>query len=643
MMQRENELDKFNPNANNNQQDDRGRNNFFMNRGGHTYSGGGGGFNNRNNYNNNPRFNNQGRRDNDMNGDRPNFNRNGYGGRPHYDNYNNNYRNNNNNRGYQRPYYKNYYDRGFYSERRYENTNPNFNRREENEENNNFTEEREAKLDKEKNTAEFKKKYGKIIESMKSLFVNESLKEEQIIDILKSILLCPNLTIFEVMNMIYRQVQIIKTLALDKSNRQYGPDQDILEFEFDQNLNKNNLVEVIQKYKINKKEEDNKDNNRDNININININTEKDNEEKDFDKYWLYIDDFDRRRKLVKDEEGYFNYVPLMNPAGENNNKDEDDIYAKNENEISYHALFYKTLMCQECSNESKKKSNDKLQLLCPYAHDILKDFRIIYKYTDEEVCKFMILLQESKLFSFQNYLNYIPMSLKPEFNIDTFKVHKCQLDSDCPNDYHVCPYYHKSEKVDEARRPPLLFGYLGSTGDICFNQRRSEYCPEHCPCGMFCRFVHSKNEFNYHQDHFRKEFDCKRPKDKNGKCIYINTCYGKHKKEEYNKIIDEEKEEEFDDNKLDSDEDVQESKNKVKSIFNVAKAFRCRKCQNVENNICYLIQCKHFLCLKCFKKWHNENKKKERKNKDKENNEKKNLACPFCDKEITGVCKVEF
>ena len=644
MMQRENELDKFNPNANNNQQDDRGRNNFFMNRGGHTYSGGGGGFNNRNNYNNNPRFNNQGRRDNDMNGDRPNFNRNGYGGRPHYDNYNNNYRNNNNNRGYQRPYYKNYYDRGFYSERRYENTNPNFNRREENEENNNFTEEREAKLDKEKNIAEFKKKYGKIIESMKSLFVNESLKEEQIIDILKSILLCPNLTIFEVMNMIYRQVQIIKTLALDKSNRQYGPDQDILEFEFDQNLNKNNLVEIIQKYKINKKEEDNKDNNNmNNININININTKEDNEEKDFDKYWLYIDDFDKRRKLVKDEEGYFNYVPLMNPAGENNNKDEDDIYAKNENEISYHALFYKTLMCQKCSNESKKKSNDKLQLLCPYAHDILKDFRIIYKYTDEEVCKFMILLQESKLFSFQNYLNYIPMSLKPEFNIDTFKVHKCQLDSDCPNDYHVCPYYHKSEKVDEARRPPLLFGYLGSTGDICFNQRRSEYCPEHCPCGMFCRFVHSKNEFNYHQDHFRKEFDCKRPKDKNGKCIYINTCYGKHKKGEYNKIIDEEKEEEFDDNKLDSDEDVQESKNKVKSIFNVAKAFRCRKCQNVESDICYLIQCKHFLCLKCYKKWYNENKKKERKNKDKENNEKKNLICPFCDKEITGVCKVEF
>ena len=645
-MRRDDDLDNFNPNANNNQQDDRGKNNFFMNRGGHTYSGGRGGFNNSNNYNNNPRFN-QGRRDNDMGGDRPNFYRSGYGGRRNYDNYNNNYRG----RGYQRPYnnYNNNYDRGYNTDRRYGNNNPNYNRdfqRDENDIDNNFTEEREAKLEKEKNIAEFKKKFGKIIESMKSLFVNESLKEEQIIDILKSVLLCPNLTIFEAMNMIYRQVQIIKTLELDKSNRQYGPDQDILEFEFEQNLNKKNLGEVIQKYKINKKEEkeDNKDNNDgNNINIKINIDNKNDNNEKDFDKYWLYIDDFDRRRKLVKDEEGYFNYVPIMNPKGENNNKDEDDIYAKNENEISYHALFYKTLMCQECSDESKKNTNEKLQLLCPYAHDILKDFRIIYKYTDEDVCKFMILLQESKLFSFQNYLNYIPMSLKPEFNIDTFKVHECQLDSGCPNDYHVCPYYHKSEKVDEARRPPLLFGYLGSTGDICFNQRRSEYCPEHCPCGIFCRYVHSKNEFNYHQDHFRKEFDCKRKKDKYGKCIYLNTCYGKHKKEEYNKIIEEEKEEEFDEEKLNSDEDIQESKNKNKNIFNIAKAFRCRKCQNVESFICYLKECKHFLCVKCCKKLFNEYKKKERKNKDKEKNEKKNFLCPFCDKEITSVIRVEF
>lgn len=320
-----------------------------------------------------------------------------------------------------------------------------------------------------------------------------------------------------------------------------------------------------------------------------------------------------------------------MNPDGNKINKDEDDIYAKNENEILYHVLFYKTLMCKECP---KLNNNNNLQLLCPYAHDILKDFRIIYKYTDEDVCKFMILLQDSKLFSFQNYLNYIPMSLSPQFNIDTFKVHQCQLDPDCPNDYHLCPYFHKSEKVDDMRRPPLLFGYTGTTGDICFNPKKKEYCPEKCPAGIFCRFVHSKNEFNYHPNHFRKEFDCKRKKDKNNKCVFIKTCYGKHPEEEYKENEEEEKEEEIEEEEIEKDEEVVESEEKVNSILNVAKNFRCRKCQNVESNICYLTQCKHFLCLKCYKRIYNTNKK-----------EGKKLVCPFCEKEIIkdNIVKVQF
>ena len=81
------------------------------------------------------------------------------------------------------------------------------------------------------------------------------------------------------------------------------------------------------------------------------------------------------------------------------------------------------------------------------------------------------------------------------------------------------------------------LFGYVGSTGDICFNQKKSEYCVDKCPCGIFCRFVHSKNEYNYHPDHFRKEFRCTREKNKFNKCIYLRTCYGKHPEEELFKI----------------------------------------------------------------------------------------------------------
>ena len=646
-MKRENDLDNFNPN--NNQNNDRERNDFFLkNRGGHPYTGRYANQNN-NNYQN---------RRNYGYGDRPRFER----GPPHFSNngYNYNYNNNNNygrsgyggQRGrrnyggnfYQRRNEDNYYNdnRGYNTDRRY-GDNSNFDRQY-NRENNDFEneEEREAKSEKERILSDFKKKYGKIIEAFKNLFFDESLKEEKIIDIIKMIKSNPNLTIFEAMNLIYREVQIIKTLNLDKSKRQYGPHSDKIEFKFEKYLNKEDLKEVLKKYKIYKNEEEIPEKERDEEEIHINFDSNKGgkksevyNKEKNMNKSWFYVDDFDKRRKLAKDEEGCFNYLPLMNPEGNKNNNDEEDIYAKNENEISYHSLFYKTLICKECPNLNINTNNIP-QLLCPYAHNILKDFRIIYDYTNENVCKFMILLQDSNLFNFQNYLNYIPMSLSPKFNIDTFKVHKCQLDEDaCPNDYHLCPYYHKGAKIDEQRRPPLLFGYSGSQGKLCFNRIKKDYCPEKCPSGIFCNYVHNKNEFNYHQSHFRKEFDCKRKKDKNGKCIFIKTCYGKHDEDEYKENNeDSEKVEEIEEEEIENDDEIKKIKKKVKNIFNIAKAFRCRQCQNIESDICYLTKCKHFLCLKCYKKLYKEKKK-----------EGKNLECPFCAKEITkdNIVKVEF
>ena len=647
-MKRENDLDNFNPN--NNQNNDRERNDFFLkNRGGHPYTGR---YANQNN-NNYPNRRNYGY------GDRPRFER----GPPHFSNngYNYNYNNNNNygrsgyggqrgrrnfgNNYYQRRNEDNYYNdnRGYNTDRRY-GDNSNFDRQY-NRENNDFEneEERETKLEKERILSEFKKKYGKIIEAFKNLFFDESLNEEKIIDIIKMIKSNPNLTIFEAMNLIYREVQIIKTLNLDKSKRQYGPHSDKIEFKFEKYLNKEDLKEVLKKYKIYKNEEEIPEKERDEEEIHINFDSNKGdkksevyNKEKNMNKNWFYIDDFDKRRKLAKDEEGCFNYLPLMNPEGNKNNNDEEDIYAKNENEISYHSLFYKTLICKECPNLNINALNTLPQLLCPYAHNILKDFRIIYDYTNENVCKFMILLQDSNLFNFQNYLNYIPMSLSPKFNIDTFKVHKCQLDEDsCPNDYHLCPYYHKGAKIDEQRRPPLLFGYSGSQGKLCFNRIKKDYCPEKCPSGIFCNYVHNKNEFNYHQSHFRKEFDCKRKKDKNGKCIFIKTCYGKHDEDEYKENNeDSEKEEEIEEEEIENDDEIKKIKKKVKNIFSIAKTFRCRQCQNIESDICYLTKCKHFLCLKCYKKLFKEKKK-----------EGKNLECPFCVKEITkdNIVKVEF
>ena len=489
----------------------------------------------------------------------------------------------------------------------------NFNRNRQNDFDNNneiYEMEKEALYEKDVYQKNLKKKYSEVVEQIKIVFINEQLKEDEILQIIKKLNSMPSLTIFEAMNLIYREVQIIKTLQFYNSGqkRKYGPNKDIIENEYDNFINRNDLKDVIQKYKVYEKGDDKK----------LSL---------DEDESYLYIDNSDRRRQLLKDEKEYFNYLPIYNPNKEDK---DDDIYAKNENELLYHSLYYKTLMCRYCDLSDE---NNKDNILCPYSHYILKDFRIIYDYKDEGICKFMKFLLDNQLFQFEDYSNYIDMSF--DFNIDTFKVHECQLDRKCPNDYHLCPYYHKSIEGDEKRRPFLLFGYSNNTGDLCFNQKKKKYTPEYCVCGIFCQYIHSKNEYNYHPDHFQKKYECTREKVK-GKCIYYKTCYGYHLNENQNNSLNEEEEEENEnENKIkeeaENNEEVLEKKKKVDLTFIVAKTFRCRKCQNVskKGELIYFLNCKHFICIKCFKKMISENNKNNQKEKEKL------ISCPFCSKEL--------
>ena len=252
--------------------------------------------------------------------------------------------------------------------------------------------------------------------------------------------------------------------------------------------------------------------------------------------------------------------------------------------------------------------------------------------------------LEKSNLFKFEAYTNYIPMNLssKFKFNLDSFKVHKCQLDASCPNDYHVCPYYHKSIEGDEQRRPPSLFGYEGELGNVCFDQRKKKYCPNKCDYGIYCKFLHSKNEYNYHPKFYRKKYKCKREKI-NGRCIYYETCYGIHPDEGNNFTPEKEKEEEeeINEEEIEEYEEVKTLSTKVTNFVSIGKIFRCMKCLNVSQNgeLCYFVDCKHFLCIKCFKKMY-----KEKNKKTKEEN-KKLLSCPFCEKELKlkGVILINF
>ena len=435
---------------------------------------------------------------------------------------------------------------------------------------------------------DFTKKYMKIIENMEILFYFE-ISDKEIIEIIKHLTLGPSLTIFEAMNLIYREAQIFKTIRFIGSNKRKKDDFKINIF--DEEDNNKDLINIMEKYKIK-------------------------NDDKNLEKYWLYIDNSDRRRELLKDENGYYNYIPFLS-----NNK--DDIYAKNENELSYHYLYYKTQLCKQCdlSNENNKEN-----ALCPYSHNILKDFRIIYDYKDNRVIEFMLLLLDSNLFKFENYLKYIPMNLSSEFNINTFKVHKC-MDENCKKDYHVCPYYHSGIDEDQPRRPHFLFKYSDKPCEECFDEKQKKYYPNNCKYGIFCHYLHNSNEDNYHPNHFRKVYKCQHEK-MNGKCKYSKICYCAHS-DFYNREFEKEKESKINED-IEDDEKIKEIKEKKEKIENLiieCKKIFCRKCNDIPKNgeFSYFIDCKHFLCNNCFKKLI----------KEKKNSENKKIFCPFCLKNV--------
>ena len=479
---------------------------------------------------------------------------------------------------------------------------------------------------------EFEKKYSYFIDKIDVAFDGMASKKE-IGNIIKALIKMPSLTIFEAMNLIYRSLHIYNALNFYKSNidkkgaKLGSADGDIFENKYHGEFACEKLNEKIEKYK-----------------------TEQKGEKLD-NSYDLYEDEnFDKRRKLAKNIDGIYNYLPIKKDSIQMNEEDKKklegyDIFAKNENEINYHPLFFKTLMCHSC--EKDENENELLNTDCPYCHDIQNDFRIIYDYKDNKICLIMNDLVNSELFTFVDYLEYIPKNIRiKDFNLKTFKVHKCQLDTDgkCPNDYHLCPYYHDSNKdknkdKDERRRPLWLFRYSSEMCEACYDKKKKRYIVKNCPLGDFCNNVHSKNEYNYHIDNFRRIYPCTRNPE--GRCPFFITCYGFHKGENEGNYPAEEEEGENDDsineeNLENEDDDIKEIKDKIKNSIIIGKNFRCRKCNELKSILNYFIDCKHFLCQNCFKKITFDLKKSKKERKEEEKKDNKNiLKCPFCDKEL--------
>ena len=217
---------------------------------------------------------------------------------------------------------------------------------------------------------------------------------------------------------------------------------------------------------------------------------------------------------------------------------------------------------------------------LCPTAKNFDEDFRIIYNYKDQNIINLMNDLN----LEYKNNNKRIKSFYKKikKFDINTFKIFKCKKEK-CEKDQHLCYYYHDN---NEKRRPPYLYRYIN---EKC-KDRNYEKGKIKCKNGDFCNKCHTSNEYNYHKLFFQKYVLCCRDI-KNGKCIYIDTCYGFHDENNENvikkKIVD----------KINNDLD------NLKKEKNVDD-FRCHKCERIPKSITfYYLKCKHILCNKCYNK----------------------------------------
>lgn len=284
----------------------------------------------------------------------------------------------------------------------------------------------------------FFKKYDKKVGKIREIY--EFLSNEDVVKILKIIIRNKDpITIFEFLNDLHRDnlIQKHKQFKDDlESSRKFYGQINIFEQELE-NLDEAHDF-MIREYKT--KPSKNYGNSRDNDLINPD----------------LFDNDEEKRRVIQKDENGFFNYIPLK--CEENNCNKSICIYSHTENEINFHSLFYKTKFCY-----LKKCQND----LCPNSHSI-KDFRKIYEKENHKTKEFMkFILKMKKFLEKENKLkNFLDFETRPSsFNIETFKVFKCPAQPYCNIDPHLCYFYHNEY---ERRRHPILFNF---STEMCENK----------------------------------------------------------------------------------------------------------------------------------------------------------------------------
>lgn len=285
----------------------------------------------------------------------------------------------------------------------------------------------------------------KIVKKIREFY--EYMDENDIIKHLKIIIQNGSITIFEFLNEFHRENTITRHEKFSNSENKKNFSSKINIFEQDKDSLDPNTKFMIESYKT----------------------ILQQNSEPLIFPSEFYEREEEKRRKVYKDENGFFNYIPIQ--CKEHILVDSNDHckYSHNDNEIKYHPLVYKTQFCSK---------NCQFRETCKNAHDA-KEFRKIYELHQKEgFIKFILKIEKylKKKNLSKDYLEYVEVPMS--FSLDTFKVHRCKF-KNCNTDPHLCYFYHNEY---ERRRYPKLFNLVNRECEDCFinaNDTKIRECPE--------------------------------------------------------------------------------------------------------------------------------------------------------------------
>jgi len=308
--------------------------------------------------------------------------------------------------------------------------------------NNNFNRGRRLHIDDYK----FFTENEKIVKKIKDFY--EFIDENGIIKQLKIIIQNGSITIFEFLNEFHRENIIIKHEKFSNLENKRDFSTKINIFEQDKDSLDSNTKFIIENYKTI---------------------AQKNSEPLIFPSEF-YEREEEKRRKIYKDENGFFNYIPIKCTEHILIDSNDHCKNSHNENEINYHSLIYKTQFCSKNCSEKE---------ICKNAHDA-KEFRKIYELNKKEGFNIFILKVEKFLKKknlLKDYLEYVEIPVS--FSLDTFKVHQCKNKNYCNIDPHSCYFYHNEY---ERRRYPKLLNLSNKECDNRFvnaTDLKIRDCPE--------------------------------------------------------------------------------------------------------------------------------------------------------------------